>query len=87
MKTKPPLIDTPDAVVARLRAAEQHERTRWGQPLGFTSLHTVANLTSDGRRYRRNWDLVEALRNDGRVVFDRVTGIGPWAIQIKLRLP
>jgi len=75
------LIHTTDAVIAELNRKNNHEITRWGQPIGAVRLGALVGLTYDGRRVRRNWDLVDALKADGRVIvgcdvdmpFDEVT--------------
>lgn len=69
-----PLIDSVDAIVERLVALNARNLARWGTPCTETNLASCADLTFDGRRVRRNWDLVEALAADPRVVVSHPKG-------------
>lgn len=81
-----PLIDSVDSIVARIEKQNAHELKRWGCENRTAPLGNIANLTSDGRRYKRNWDLVQALAKDDRVTVSHPNGgINPNDVIITLK--
>ncbi len=83
---KIPLIDSVDSVVTRLVKQNTQELKRWGSENRTAPLGNVANLTNDVRRWKRNWDLVEALAKDGRVTVSHPNGgINPNDVMVTLK--
>ena len=82
---KIPLIDSVDSIVTRLTDKNARNLKRWGEEYRSAPLREVANLTSDGRRVMRNWDLVIALSKDPRVAVSHTSGIHYEEVTVTLK--
>jgi hypothetical protein len=80
-----PLIHTTDTVIAELTRKNTHEITRWGQPIGAVALGAIVELTNDGRRVKRNWDLIDALKADARVIVGLDVGVPFYEVTVALK--
>ena len=82
---KLPLIDSLDTIHARMVGKNAAHVVRWGVECREWPLSDVANISYDGRRTQRNFDLIDALAADERFVVTCPPGTNFANARIALR--
>jgi len=74
-----------DSIASELARRNSANIARWGEPLGSVPLGNLTQLNHDGRSVRRNHELIDALKKDGRLTVGNDVGVHFAEVQIGLK--